>query len=42
MWKGGRGGERRNDIDTVFMYLKNRIIIKEFLFVVCTEKCTVF
>lgn len=42
MWKGGRGGERRNDIDTVFMYLKNMIIIKEFLFVVCTEKRTVF
>lgn len=30
MGKDGRGGERRNRIDTVFVYLKNKIIIKEF------------
>lgn len=30
MGKDGREGERRNRIDTVFVYLKNKIIIKEF------------
>lgn len=39
MWKGGRGGERRNNIDTVFMYLKNRIIIKDF-FICCMYRKT--
>lgn len=30
MWKGGSRGERKNDIDTVFMYIKNKINIKDF------------
>lgn len=40
MWKGGRGGERKNDIDIVFMYIKNKIVIKAFSFAVSTEKCS--